>query len=99
MRVRPAFLMLQELVHRSSHAGCVVAGNKIMIFGGAGKGKDRLSDTHVLHVGSRQLTWQPILGPPFPVGKPPPPLHLGQAVLAAPMSSYCSCKLQYLSKH
>lgn len=53
---------------RSSHAGVVVDGNKIVIFGGAGKEQQRYADTHVLHVSSRQLSWRRILAPPFPSG-------------------------------
>ena len=53
---------------RSSHAGVVVDGDKIVIFGGAGKEQQRYADTHVLRVSSQQLSWRRILAPPFPSG-------------------------------
>ena len=56
------------LAPRSSHAGVVIDEDKIVIFGGAGKEQSRLADTHVMHVGTRQLSFRRILAPPFPTG-------------------------------
>lgn len=53
---------------RSSHSAVVVDRDRIVVFGGAGKEQQRYADTHVLHVGTQQLSWRRILAPPFPSG-------------------------------
>lgn len=72
---------------RSSHTGVVVDGDKIVIFGGAGKEQQRYADTHVLHVSSCQMSWRRILAPPFPTG-------LSNVLDALP-----PCCLQHVTTH
>lgn len=56
---------------RSSHRGIALGSNQILICGGTGRHKKRLTDTQVLRLGSNgSLSWSRSCIPPLASGKP-----------------------------